>query len=63
MLAGLLGGIDVLADEGAATGVDLDPNQRKASNALPVIIADAIARAEKLADDLDRLETAQRAGK
>ena len=59
MLAGLIGGAEVLAD--TATSMDGNcPEARMACNSLPAVFDDMRRRADALAEELERLESATR---
>ncbi len=59
MLAGLIGGAEVLAD--TATSMDGNcPEAKMATNSLPAVFEDLRRRADALAEGLERLESATR---
>ncbi len=61
MLSCLIEGIEVLYENEAPGGREkAHPVELRASNALPAVIEDAIARARRLSGALDSLETACR---
>lgn len=60
----LLGGLDVIQDmRGGLLPEGADIQTRRAFEAMPAMIEDAIRRAEELAADLEDLEAAERGAK